>query len=127
MVVAVSERHVSGWKRFFMWDFPRGSVAYDIKVGAILAFIFLTPSYVFRDQPTLGKTKENIVMLPPAGAGERYWLEGGVVDAIPPQERVERISSLISGRTGRATRVVKIDAMQSAEGAVSGYVAITAP
>lgn len=126
-MVNVSEHHVSGWKRLFMWDFPRGSVAYDIKVGAILVFIFLTPAYVFRDQPTIGKTKDNIVMLPPSSAGERYWLEGGLVEAIPPQERVERVSSLISDRTGRARRVLKIDAMQSGEGAVHGYVAVTAP
>jgi hypothetical protein len=123
IVVDVSENRVSGWKRFFMWDFPRGSVAYDIKVGAILAFIFLTPTYVFRDQPTLGKAKENIVMLPSSSAGERYWLEGDIVEAIPPQQRVDRLSAIISDRTGKARRVVKLDAMQSHEGAVHGYVA----
>lgn len=127
MVVNVSENRVSGWKRFFMWDFPRGSVAYDIKVGAILAFIFLTPAHFFRDQPTLGKAKQDIVMLPRSSDGERYWLEGGLVDAIPPNQRVERVASIISDRTGRTKRVLKIDAMQSAEGDVRGYVAIAEP
>ncbi len=126
-MVAVNESRVSGWKRLFMWDFPRGSVAYDIKVGAILAFIFLTPAYVFRDQPTLDKSKDNIVMLPPSDAGERYWLEGSLVEAIPPQQRTERVSSILSDRTGRARHVVRIDAMNSGDGAVHGYVAITAP
>lgn len=133
----VSEHPVKGWKRFFMWDFPRGSVAYDIKVGAILAFIFLTPVWVFRDQPTLDKAKTDIVMLPQShessGAQSlsepenRFWLEGALVESIPPQERTERVSALISDRTGKARRVVRIDALQTAEGQTSGYIAVTQP
>ncbi|MCZ2153659.1 MAG: hypothetical protein LC114_07125 [Bryobacterales bacterium] len=123
----MSEPRITGWKRLFMWDFPRGSVAYDIKVGAILAFIFLTPASFFRDQPTLDKAKENIVMLPPSGGAERYWLESSVVDAIPEAERAERLSSILSSRTGRAKHVVSIDTMQSAEGAIHGYVVIAEP
>ena len=132
IVVDVSASRVSGWKRLFMWDYPRGSVAYDIKVGAILAFIFLTPAYIFRDQPTLGKTKDNIVMLPPSDAGERYWLEGKLVEAIPADQRAERVSSIISERTGHTRRVIRINAVHSAEGqssesGISGYIAVTAP
>ena len=35
-------------KRFILWDFKRGSWQYDVIVGLILAFIFLTPREVFR-------------------------------------------------------------------------------
>jgi hypothetical protein len=47
-------------KRLIFWDFPRGSVFYDLVVALILAFIFLTPAEWFRDQP---KTPKN----PPSG------------------------------------------------------------
>ncbi|MGH9416880.1 MAG: hypothetical protein ACRD01_09655 [Terriglobales bacterium] len=36
---------------FIWWSYPRGSIEYDIMVGVILAFIFLTPRHLFRDQP----------------------------------------------------------------------------
>ncbi|HEY7839069.1 MAG TPA: hypothetical protein VIC54_10770 [Terriglobales bacterium] len=36
---------------FIWWTYPRGSLEYDIIVGLILAFIFLTPRGFFRDQP----------------------------------------------------------------------------
>ena len=38
-------------KRFILWDYPRASWQYDVMVGLILAFIFLTPKTIFRDQP----------------------------------------------------------------------------
>lgn len=36
---------------FLWWNYPRGSLEYDIMVGIILVFIFLTPRHFFRDQP----------------------------------------------------------------------------
>jgi hypothetical protein len=36
---------------YLWWSYPRGSLQYDIMVGIILAFIFLTPRHFFRDQP----------------------------------------------------------------------------
>ena len=36
---------------FLWWVYPRGSIEYDVMVGIILAFIFLTPRGFFRDQP----------------------------------------------------------------------------
>lgn len=35
---------------FIWWSYPRGSLEYDVMVGIILAFIFLTPRHFFRDQ-----------------------------------------------------------------------------
>lgn len=125
ILMNVSEQRVSGWKRFFMWDFPRGSVAYDIKVGAILAFIFLTPATVFRDQPTLDKAKDNLVMLPVTGSEERFWLESSLVDGIASDDRPERLANLISERTGKPRRVVRLEPLLSSDGKTQGYVAVT--
>ncbi|MGH9487272.1 MAG: hypothetical protein ACRD04_06735 [Terriglobales bacterium] len=36
---------------FIWWNYPRGSLEYDIMVGVILAFIFLMPRFWFHDQP----------------------------------------------------------------------------
>ena len=36
---------------FLWWTYPRGSLEYDVMVGVILAFIFLTPRSYFGDQP----------------------------------------------------------------------------
>ena len=40
-------------KRLIFWEFPRGSWQYDIIVGLIVAFLFLTPRSWFRDQPRI--------------------------------------------------------------------------
>ncbi|MGH9476083.1 MAG: hypothetical protein ACRD1C_07095 [Terriglobales bacterium] len=36
---------------FLWWSYPRGSLEYDVMVGVILLFIFLTPRSWFGDQP----------------------------------------------------------------------------
>ena len=64
-----------GWlrslKRFILWDYPRGSRAYDVMVALILAFIFLTPRDFFRDQPKAS----NVVMLPGENGSSVFWIE----------------------------------------------------
>jgi hypothetical protein len=40
-------------KRLIFWEYPRGSWQYDVIVGVILAFLFLTPRGWFRDQPRI--------------------------------------------------------------------------
>lgn len=38
-----------------LWKHERGSWQYDVMVGLILLFVFLTPVGFFGDQPTLGR------------------------------------------------------------------------
>ncbi len=38
-------------KSYIWWTHPRGGFHYDVMVTVILAFIFLTPSSVFKDKP----------------------------------------------------------------------------
>ena len=110
-----------------MWDYPRGSVAYDIKVGAILAFIFLTPASVFRDQPQLSPARDEVVMLPGKGNETRFWIEESLIAGIPEAERRERMSSLLSERTGKTRQVVQLEPVGSKEDQLQGYIAITNP
>lgn len=115
------------WKRLFMWDYPRGSVAYDLMVGAILAFIFLTPSAVFRDKPLLSKARDEIVMLPGTSGETRFWLEESLLQTIPADHRMERLSDLLTERTGTQRRAVTLEALRSADDVVQGYVVATRP
>ncbi len=56
--------------RFVLWDFPRASWQYDVIVALILAFIFLTPREIFRDQPKAA----NVVMLPAEQGTGLFWI-----------------------------------------------------
>ena len=43
---------ISGIKRFLFWDYPRAGWQYDVMVGLILAFIFITPHiWSYGDKP----------------------------------------------------------------------------
>ena len=110
-----------------MWDYPWGSIAYDIKVGAILAFIFLTPPAVFQDRPQIDKARDEIVMLPGSSSESRFWLEQSLIGEISESQRFEELSRLISERTGKVRRVVHVEPVESSEGGFSGYVATTRP
>lgn len=123
----VSEERMALWKRFFMWDYPRGSVAYDLKVGAILAFIFLTPSAVFRDRPLLSKASGEIVMLPSSSQETRFWLEESLIQTLPEGRQLDRLSELLSERTGKQRSALRLEAMKSADESLSGYVVVTRP
>ena len=56
-------------KRFLLWDYPRACWQYDVMVALILAFVFLTPRELFRDQPRAN----NIVMLPAEHGSSQFW------------------------------------------------------
>ena len=42
---------IRSMKKYLLWSFERGSRPYDVICLVILAFIFLTPSWVFHDRP----------------------------------------------------------------------------
>ena len=44
-------------KRLIFWDYKRGSWQYNVIVGLIVAFIFLTPRPWFRDWPRTPQAK----------------------------------------------------------------------
>jgi hypothetical protein len=123
----VEQEKIAFWKRFFMWDYPRGSVAYDVKVGAILAFIFLTPASVFRDQPTLSPARDEVVMLPRKGNETRFWIEESVLAGIPAEQQRERLSTLLSERTGKRRQVIQLEAVSSTDEEMQGYIVVTNP
>ena len=109
-----------------LWSYKRGSWQYDLIVAGILAFIFLTPRELFRDQPrppsvqqieALGDDRGTIV----------FWVEPSVIDAAPKAEATARVTELLRQRTGRNLRVIETRPTEDAEGAVRAYLVYARP
>jgi hypothetical protein len=113
----------NGLKRFVLWDFPRAGWQYDIIVALILAFIFLTPRDLFRDQPKASQ----IVMLPSEKGANVYWLEPELLTASSDSLRSDQAASLLKKKTGRQHNVVRLEPIFDAEKDIKGYMAYTMP
>ena len=114
---------VSGLKRFLFWDYPRAGWQYDVMVGLILAFIFLTPREVFRDQPRAS----SIVMLPAEHGSNVFWMDSEQFSGVPDTQRIARASALLKARTGKKYNVVRLDPIIDSEQETKGYMAFTTP
>ena len=110
-------------QRFVLWDYRRGSIQYDIMVGLILAFVFLTPRDWFKDQPKAS----SVVMLPTSTGSDAFWIDSEVLSSIPEPEKLGRASQLLKARTGRKETVVRIEPIVDSEKEIKGYVAFTTP
>lgn len=113
------ESPISGIKRFLFWDYPRAGWQYDLMVGLILAFIFLTPRDWFRDQPRVS----SIVMVRP----DAFWIDSELLSGAPESERGDQASILLKARTGKKYNVVRLEAIVDSEQETKGYMAFTAP
>ena len=110
---------LSGVKRFLFWDYPRAGWQYDLMVGLILAFIFLTPRDWFRDQPRAS----NIVMIRP----DAFWVDSDLLSNSPEGERVARVDSLLKARTGKKYNIVRVESILDSEKEIIGYMAFSTP
>jgi len=114
---------ISGAKRFLFWDYPRAGWQYDVMVGLILAFIFLTPREWFRDQPKAS----SIVMLPAEHGSSVFWMEPDQLTPIPETERVAKSRALIKAHTGKDYKVIRLEPIVDSEQEIKGYMAFTMP
>src|ERR1051325_7765530 len=114
-------------KRFVLWDFKRGSWQYDVMVGIILAFIFLTPREVFRDGPRIPQP-HGIAMLPAENGVASFFVEPGALRDIPEDQRVATLTSMVqSGTSNRRLTITRIEPVVDAEGGLLGYMAFAKP
>jgi hypothetical protein len=118
----MASAQTSGIKRFFLWDYPRAGWQYDVMVALILAFIFLTPRDIFRDQPRAA----NVVRLPSEHGTTVYWLERELLYATPENERSNRALSLLRPRY-KVDSVVRIEPILDEEKNTMGYMVYTRP
>ncbi len=91
-------------------------------VALILAFIFLTPRDIFRDQPRAA----NVVRLPSEHGTTVYWLERELLYAAPENERSNRALSLLRPRY-KVDSVVRIEPILDEEKNTMGYMVYTRP
>lgn len=114
---------VSGFLRFLLWDYPRAGWQYDVMVGLILAFIFLTPRDWFRDQ----LKPSSVVMLPAERGSNVFWIEPELLAGVPEAERVQKASALLQARFKTKQNLVRLEPILDSEEEVKGYMAFTTP
>jgi hypothetical protein len=106
---------MSALKRFILWDYARASWQYDIIVAVILAFIFLTPHDVFRDQP-----KPASVAMVRGG----YWIEAAQLADIPQAAMLARATALVDARFKTHVHIVTVEPIfDDAAKELKGYLA----
>jgi hypothetical protein len=114
-------------KRFILWDFPRATWQYDVMVGIILAFIFLTPRDFFRDQPRIPNAS-SIAMLPSENGSLVFFVERELLDKIPERQQVEGLTQVLRTRTSnRHLAVTRVEPIRNSEGELQGYLASARP
>jgi hypothetical protein len=113
-------RRVGGW---VLWDYPRACWQYDVMVALILAFIFLTPRGLFRDQPR----PSSIIMLEGHQGLDVLWLAPDVLQGIPESEKAAKATALIAKKLGKGVTLVRLDTILDAEKEPTGYMALVKP
>ena len=107
--------------RFIFWDFPRATWQYDVIVAAILAFIFLTPRDVFRDQPRAA----SIQMLP---AQQGFLIEPKLLANVPEADQPQKAAELVNQRFKTHTTITHVEPVyDDSENEITGYMAYTKP
>lgn len=116
-------KFLSAVKRFILWDYPRACWQYDVMVGLILAFIFLTPRGWFRDQPRAS----NIVMLQAHEGTQVLWIAPELLADVPEEQRRSKAVHLLQNRFGRHLELLRLEPILNSESEIDGYMALAKP
>ena len=114
---------MSWFQRFLLWDYPRASVQYDVMIGIIVAFVFLTPREWFKDQPR----PSSVVMLPTVHGNNPFWIDAEVLNAVPDGQKAATAAQVLKARLGRKAAVVRLEPIVDSEREIKGYIAFTTP
>jgi hypothetical protein len=110
-------------KRFILWDYQRATWQYDVMVGIILAFIFLTPRDWFRDQPRIPNAS-SVAMLPSENGSSVFFVDSELLAGVPESQRVERLTQVLRVRTSnRQFTVTRVEPILGSESELEGYMA----
>lgn len=114
-------------KRFILWDYPRASWQYDVMVGIILAFIFLTPRDWFHDQPRI-PFASSIAMLPSENGSSVFFVDSVFLAGIPENQRVAKLTQVLQTRmSNHRLAVTRVEPILDSEGELQGYMAFARP
>lgn len=118
---------LTGIKRFILWDYPRATWQYDVMVGLILAFLFLTPREWFRDQPRVPKASR-IARLQGAHGTQVFWIELELLAEVPEPDRPARAIRMLRAQTGDPKQtLVRLEPVLDSDKEIKGYMAFTRP
>jgi hypothetical protein len=107
------------FKRFILWDYARASWQYDVVVGIILAFIFLTPRDWFRDQPRIPHV---------AAIRNVLFVDSEVLAGVPEAQRLSRLREFLGTQPSTAhVNVTRVEPILDSEGELQGYMAFVRP
>jgi len=110
--------------RTIFWAYERGSWQYDLIVGAILAFIFLSPRGWFNDRPTLQLTdlrhQQGIVEMGRVNKDVRYLVDARLVDSLD-QKPEDAIPIILKQHLHKAVTVKSIDPYRDRHQVILGY------
>ena len=110
-------------KRFILWDFPRASWQYDVMVGIILVFIFLTPRDWFRDQPRIPQAS-SIAMLPSEHGVNVFWIDPQLLRDTGEEQRQAKVTEILKKRTGKNALVItQVQPVLDSDNEIQGYMA----
>ncbi len=117
---------LTGIKRFILWDYPRASWQYDVMVGLILAFLFLTPREWFRDQARIPRASK-IAMLEAGHGTNVFWIESELLASVPESERGTKALEMLRAQTGESQNLIRLEPVFDSEKEIKGYMAFTRP
>jgi hypothetical protein len=108
-------------RRFIFWDFARATWQYDIMVGLILAFVFLTPRSFFKDQPRAA----SVVLLPGEGG---YWIDPSLLAGVPEADlKAKAAVVLVNSRYKVNQPVTNVQKLYDDDEQLIGYSASVRP
>jgi hypothetical protein len=113
-------------KRAILWEYPRESWQYNVFVGIILLFIFLTPRSWFRDQPRAPHASP-VVQLGAGHGDSVFWIEPELLAGVPVDQRLQKLGAILKRRTGKTQSITRVEPIFDAEQEVKGYMAFAKP
>jgi hypothetical protein len=109
-------------RRFNLWEYPRGSWQYDVIVGVILAFLFLTPRSWYRDQPRIPHVSVISIPLGEFMVDPEFWT------GTPEDQRMVKLTQEVRSRAGNShLTVVNVEPFMDSDGELRFYIAFTRP
>jgi hypothetical protein len=109
--------------RFIFWEYPRASWQYDVMVGLILIFVFVTPRYVnFHDQPKAA----SVVMLPDEQGISAFHIETRLLSGVAPDQQAAKATELVNARYKTHKIIARVEPILDEEDDILGYTAFAA-
>ncbi len=108
------------------WSYRRGSLQYDLIVVLILAFIFLTPRALFKDQP---QADEKPALQEPGDSDGTlvFWIESSSLEQTGMPADSQGLKQIVQDRSGKDLQIVKTETSTDEAGQVQAYLVYAKP